>query len=210
MTAPQRRYTPEEYLAFERAAVERHEYFDGQIYAMSGVTRNHDRVVRSVYREFETKLSGRPCEYFTSNMRMKVSATGLYTYPDASALCGEPEFEDPEHVDVLLNPSVVVEVLSESTEGYDRGGKFAHYRRVPTLREYLLVAQNRVHAERYTPAGDPDAPWVRLEYDAPDDAVELSSLGVAIRLGDLYERVEFPVHPPRPRRVREPEPAEWA
>ena len=140
MTAPHHRFTPDEYLAFERAARDKHEYYDGQVYAMSGGTRNHDRIAVSATRELATQLRGRRCDVLTSDMRVKVSATGLYTYPDASALCSEPEFEDPRNVDVLLNPVLIVEVLSESTEGYNRGGKFAHYHRIATLQEYVLIA----------------------------------------------------------------------
>lgn len=206
MTSPQRSYTPEEYLELEFAAQDKHEYLDGRIYAMSGVNRNHVRIASAVNATLYTRLRGRPCESFTSDMQVKVSPTGLYTYPDASALCGEPHFEH-RRVDILLNPSLVVEVLSDSTEAYDRGAKFAHYRRIPSLREYVLIAQNRMHAERYTPAADPAAAWVRTDADGPDGVIELPSVGCVLRLADLYERVEFPVHPPGPRRVREPDPA---
>lgn len=206
MTAPQRIYTPAEYLELEFAAQDKHEYVDGRIYAMSGVNRNHVRIASAVNAALYTRLRGRPCESFTSDMQVKVSPTGLYTYPDASALCGEPHFEH-HRVDILLNPSLIVEVLSDSTEAYDRGAKFAHYRRIPSLREYVLISQNQVHAERYTPGTEPDAEWVRTDADGPSGVVELPSVGAVLHLADLYERVEFPVRPPGPRRVREPDPA---
>lgn len=210
MTAPQRLYTPEEYLDFERASEGKHEYLDGRVFAMSGITPNHDRIAGEITASLRVQLRGRPCESFTGEMRLKVSATGLYTYPDASALCGTPEFAWHQGVAMLLNPSLLVEVLSPSTEAYDRGAKFAHYRGLPSLREHLLVAQDYVHAERYVPSPAPDAAWVRADFDGPDAVVQLPSVGVRLRLGDLYERVEFPAHPahpPRPSRVREPEPA---
>src|SRR5919198_4874617 len=119
-------YTPEEYLALERAARHKSEYVNGRIYALAGASRAHNLIVVNVSAELRAQLRGRPCETYASDMRVKVSQTGLYTYPDVVVVCGEPRFEDAQ-VDTLLNPTVIIEVLSESTESYDRGEKFAHY-----------------------------------------------------------------------------------
>ncbi len=134
-----------------------------------------------------------------SEMRVRVHPTGLYTYPDVVAVCGEPEFADAT-TDTLLNPSVIVEVLSPSTEGYDRGEKFVHYRRVETLREYVLVAQDRMRVEHYTrDAADPER-WTLVELSAPGDALELPALACALPLRDLYERLELTPGPELPLR----------
>ena len=126
--------TPQEYLARERRAETKSEYLRGGVFAMSGASRNHNLVATNVAAELRQQLRDRDCEVHQSDMRVKISSTGLYTYPDVTVVCGEPEFED-EEVDTLLNPKVIVEVLSPSTADYDRGGKFTHYRRLPSLRE---------------------------------------------------------------------------
>lgn len=133
-------------------------------------------------------------------------ARGIDAGQGGPALCGDAELELEPGLETLLNPALIVEVLSPSTESYDRGKKFSLYRRISTLRGYVLVAQDRMHAERYTPAADPGAEWVRADADGPDGVIELTSVGCVLRLADLYEGVEFPVHPPGPRRVREPDP----
>lgn len=184
----QHRYTPEEYLALERKAEYKSEYLEGQIYAMTGASREHNLIAGNVFREFGTQLRGRPCEVYTSDMRVKVSPTGLYTYPDVVAVCGEPRFEDA-HVDTLLNPTLIVEVLSDSTEAYDRGKKSAHYRRLESLAEYVLIAQDRMHVERYARQREQ---WVLTEVSEPDGVLVLDSLGCTLRLQDIYERIEFP------------------
>jgi Uma2 family endonuclease len=140
MPASQSFASPAEYLALERAAEHRHEYVSGRVYAMTGASREHNVIATNTSRALGNQLSGRPCETYQSDMRVKVSETGMYTYPDVVVACGTPAFEDA-YVDTLLNPTVIIEVLSPSTEAYDRGEKFAHYRRLPSLREYLLIAQ---------------------------------------------------------------------
>ena len=136
---PKARFTPEEYLALERQAEYRSEFFHGEIFAMAGASREHNLIAGNVSRELGNQLKGRPCETYQSDMRVKVSDTGLYTYPDVVVACGELAFEDDE-VDTLLNPTLLIEVLSESTESYDRGKKFGYYRTIQSLAEYLLVA----------------------------------------------------------------------
>lgn len=188
MTLAQPIVTPAEYLALERSAREKSEYVNGRIYAMAGTSRVHSLIVTNVIRELSNELRGRPCEIHGSDMRVKVQHTGMYTYPDVVALCGEAQLEDAE-LDTLLNPSVIVEVLSPSTESYDRGEKFAHYRRLDTLQEYVLVAQVRHRVEHFRREGDH---WVLTEVSDADGTLTLSSLGCTLALADIYERVEFP------------------
>ena len=134
----QKHYTPEEYLALERQAQYKSEYYAGEIFAMAGASRWHNLIVTNVLRELSLQLKGRPCTTYPSAMRVKISPTGLYTYPDVTVVCGAARFEDTQQ-DTLLNPTLIVEVLSESTEAYDRGGKFAHYRKLNSLLEYVLI-----------------------------------------------------------------------
>lgn len=186
--------TPQEYLARERRAESKAEYVSGRVYAMTGASREHNLIALNIGRELSIQFRGRPCEAYVSDMRVKVTPTGMYTYPDVVAVCGPPEFED-EAVDTLLNPTVIVEVLSPSTEAYDRGEKFAHYRRLPLLREYVLVAQDRVRVEHYGRRGDNE--WVLTEHDALDDTLPLPALDAGLRLADIYERVApFGTEPP--------------
>lgn len=186
-TAMQPRYSPREYLALERAAEHKSEYVNGEIYAMAGATRAHNLLAGNAFAELRARLRGRPCEVYINDMRVKVSETGPYTYPDVAALCEAPRFED-SRADTLLNPSVIVEVLSESTERYDRGEKFAHYRRLESVREYVLVSQDRMRVELYTRQA---ANWLPSEFGGPDAEVPLPSLGCAVALRDLYERITF-------------------
>ena len=160
-----------------------------------GAQRSHVRVATNVVILLGTQLRGRSGEVFNDDMRIRVSATGLYTYPDVSALCGEPEFED-EEVDVLLNPTVLVEVLSKSTEAYDRGGKFDHYRSIPTLREYVLFEQDRARAEHYVRDGAPSDRWGLTVVRGLDATLELPAIGCTLALRDVYERVELLPDPP--------------
>src|SRR5690242_1556857 len=145
------RYTPEEYLAHERQAEHKSEYIAGQIIAMSGASRAHNRISVNLLRVLSSQTLDGPCETYGSDLRVKVSARGMYTYPDVTVVCGRQEFEDAQ-VDTLLNPTLIVEILSPSTEAYDRGAKFGYYRALPSLREYLLVAQDQVLLEHYVRA----------------------------------------------------------
>jgi Uma2 family endonuclease len=186
------RIPAEEYLALERRAEHRSELFDGRIRAMTGASRQHNRIVLNLVAALHAQLRGRPCEAFFSVFRIKVSGSGFYTYPDVAALCGEPRFED-DHLDTLLNPSVLVEVLSESTERYDRGEKFARYRRLDSLREYVLVSQDRMRVERFRRDGDF---WIFSESSGPEGELALEAIDCRVPLRDLYERVDFPDDPP--------------
>ena len=182
--------TPEQYLARERMAETKSEFFDGRTYAMSGASRSHARITTNLIAALHGQLRGRTCDVFTSDLKVRVSQTGLYTYPDATVVCGEAHFAD-DAFDVLLNPTLVVEVLSPSTEAYDRGQKFAHYMRLPSIREYVLVAQSRMRVERFTRRDDGQA-WVLTVAEGADATVDLPSIGCVLRVGDLYERVDLP------------------
>jgi Uma2 family endonuclease len=181
------RLTPAEYLALERKAEVRSEYLDGDMVAMSGGSREHNLIVGNIVGELRTHLKGRTCEVYPSDMRVNVSATGLYTYPDVTVVCGEPELQD-ERRDTLLNPTVIFEVLSESTESYDRGSKFAHYRKIPSLVEYVLVSQREYRIEQYVRQSD--GPWLRSEVRGLKSKLELPSLQCSIELAQIYERIE--------------------
>jgi len=191
-TQPKTHLTPEQYLEIERKAEYKSEYFRGEMYAMSGAREGHNLVASNLNAELVTQLRKRPCKAYMSDMRVHIASTGLYTYPDASALCGEPQFLDDTR-DTLLNPQVIVEVLSPSTEAYDRGRKFGQYRTIPSLREYLLISSERMSVEHFT-RGE-DGAWILRARNNPQDVVELTSLSVRIALADLYDKVDFAPEP---------------
>jgi Uma2 family endonuclease len=183
-----RRYTPQEYLALERRAAFKSEYLDGQIFAMAGASRAHNLVTGNIGRLLGTQLRDRECEVYASDMRVCVSETGLYTYPDVVAVCGTPEFQDDE-LDVLLNPTLIVEVLSPSTQSYDRTKKFDHYRSLESLQEYVLVSQDEVRVERFTRSG---GAWSMSVSSRLGETVRLSSIGCDVPLNEIYAKVAFP------------------
>ncbi len=187
LRAFKRVFTPQEYLTLERQAATKSEFFDGEIYAMAGASRKHVLVEGNLIRELGTRLKGRPCTVLTSNMRVRMGATGLYTYPDASVVCGQPVFEDIQG-DTLLNPTVLIEVLSPSTEAYDRGEKFSQYRRLASLREYVLIAQDRVLVEHYRRRGDL---WVIGDLRSLAEVLHLESIDCQIPLSEIYYQVEM-------------------
>ncbi len=185
---PDHFYTPEEYLIIERQAEFKSEYFAGEVFAMSGASENHNLIVVNIAAEIRQQFKGRHCKVYSSNMRVKVSLSGLYTYPDVIALCDEAQFDD-DHKDTLLNPTVIIEVLSKSTEAYDRGDKFGHYRKLDSLREYVLVAQNKYHIERYV--RQPDNQWLLSEVNMLEDNIEFESINFILALHEIYDRVEI-------------------
>jgi Uma2 family endonuclease len=186
-TLPKTSLSEEEYLSIERAAERKSEYLDGEMFAMSGAAPRHVAIVTNLVRELSTALRGRSCWVFSTDLRLRVSPTRLYTYPDAMVACGELRFAD-DRKDTLLNPSVVVEVLSESTQDWDRGGKFAHYRTLDSVTDYLLVAQDRHHVEMFSRRDD--GRWLFWETDRDEDRIDLPSVGASLRVGDLYEGVD--------------------
>jgi Uma2 family endonuclease len=188
-TQPKTFLTPEEYLEIEREAEYKSEYFQGEMFAMAGAGQAHNLLVANLVAGLHHQLRSRPCQLYPSDMRVRVPATGLYTYPDVVVVCGEPQFLD-EQRDTLLNPSLLVEVLSPSTEAYDRGRKFEHYRSIESFGEYLLVASDRVHADLYT--RQPDGRWMLTSAGRLEDSLDLESVGYRLALVDLYERVDLP------------------
>lgn len=191
MTAqPQPHITPEEYLAFERGSDTRHEYYAGVIVAMAGGTARHNRIAGSTYVSLYNQLRGRNCNIYPSDMRVKAIATNIYSYPDVTVTCGDEQFEDSRE-DSLLNPVVIIEVLSPSTEKFDRGKKFQSYRTIPSLREYILIAQDDYHIERFVRYGENT--WLLSEATGKDAYIEISATQCVLRLEEIYERVAFPV-----------------
>lgn len=182
--------SPQQYLEIERKANHKSEYFSGQMFAMAGASREHNLITGNVVGEMRQRLKGSPCETYPSDMRVLVPATGLYTYPDATVACGEPEFADG-NVDILLNPLVIVEVFSDSTENYDRGANFAQYQRIESLREYVLVSQDKPRVERYSRQAD-SGQWLYEKSDGIEAIVTLNALGFVLPLMEIYARVNFP------------------
>lgn len=172
--------TVAEYLAFERASKVKHEYVDGEVFAMVGGTRRHSLIASNVGRILGNLLKTGPCEVYQSDMRVKVEASDLYTYPDVSIACAERRFEDGERT--LLTPVALVEVLSPTTADWDRGGKATHYRTVPTVRDILLVAQDRPFIEHF--ARQTDGSWILRAHT--DGVVRLSGIEADLPLAEIY------------------------
>lgn len=186
-TAAQTYLTPEEYLAWERKADTKHEYLRGEIIAMSGASHAHSLIVTNISGELYIQLKGGTCEVHTNDIRVRTSPEISYFYPDVLVVCGEPRFED-NAFDTLLNPIVLVEVLSPSTQAYDRGEKFKHYQQLTSLREYILVSQGEVEVERYRRQG---TEWQPTEFRSLEDVLSLTSIDCELSLDDIYRRVEF-------------------
>jgi Uma2 family endonuclease len=197
MSLAEQRLTPQEYLELERQADCKSEYYAGCMYAMAGGREAHNLIVGNLVGELRHAFKGRPCKVYPSDMRVKATATGLYTYPDVSALCSPARFED-EVGDTLLNPSLLVEVLSESTERYDRGDKFEHYRRIASVTDYVLVAQDRMHIEHFV--RQVDGQWLMTELSEPLEVLTVQNLDCRVTLTEIYDKVELsrsrlPGHP---------------
>ena len=182
---PKTHYTLEEYLELERSTRAKHELFRGEIFDMGGASEAHNLIVLNVGADFRHKLRGKPCRVYPSDMRVKVSPTGLYTYPDVVVVCGQPQFEQPG--ETLLNPTLLVEVLSESSEAYDRGKKSEQYRTLSTLTSYLLIAQDRVLVEHYS--RQPGDRWLLHAANRLEDTVAIASLGCELPLSEVYFNV---------------------
>ncbi|MEW6208413.1 MAG: Uma2 family endonuclease [Acidobacteriota bacterium] len=188
-------FTPDEYLAFEREAEERHEWLDGLIYAMAGESPDHSLINANLIATLNLQLKGRPCAVFSPNMKVysrlpsDASLKGLFSYPDVTIVCGKPVYHD-EHRDVLINPQVIIEVLSKSTEAYDRGEKFERYQVNRSLTDYLLVSQYRPSIVHY--ARKAKGRW---EYSSETDmtgSLDIASIQCRLLLADVYDRIEFP------------------
>lgn len=191
--------TAADYLALERAAATKSEFCDGEIFAMAGTSKNHARIVMNFSRELSNLLKGRKCEPFANDLRVKVETSGLYTYPDLLVVCDDAQFED-SHLDTLLNPTLIIEVLSDSTEQYDRVKKFDFYRAMPSLHEYVLVSQSAPRVEQFLRS--PDADWIYRVTTDPAASVLFPSIDCQVAISEIYDRVEFPQDltvPPDPR-----------
>ena len=181
--------TPEEYLRMERASQEKHEYYRGEVFAMTGASRDHNLIAQNTSRQLGNQLDEHPCEVYQSDMRVKIPTTGAYTYPDVVVVCGKPEFEDGE-LDTLLNPTVIIEVLSSSTEKYDRGRKALYYRSIASLKEYVLIAQDSVQVEHY---GRQENQWSLTDISSIDATLTLASISCSINIRDIYKKVNFDI-----------------
>lgn len=180
-------FTPEEYLSLEQQSELRHEFLDGCVYAMAGESPTHSTICFNLAVAVGSRIKSTPCRGFSPNMKVRAGERGLYAYPDLMIVCGEPVFQDG-HTDVLLNPTVIFEVLPPSTAAYDRGEKFARYRaQIETLTDYVLVAQDAPHIERHT--RQPDGSWARAESDGIEAALSLPSIGCELPLSEIYSRV---------------------
>jgi Uma2 family endonuclease len=184
-----KRYTVAEYLAMERASETKHEYFDGEIFAMAGASEPHNLIAWNIGGELHHRLKNGSCRAYVSDMRVRCPS-GLRTYPDVSVVCGGPQFEDDRR-DTLLNPLAIFEVLSPSTEKYDRGNKFENYQAIPSLREYVLIHQDRMRVEHFSRREGGDE-WVLRVITDPASAVRFQSLDCEVPLSELYAKVEFP------------------
>lgn len=180
--------TPEEYLAAERLSETRSEYLDGGVYPMTGASLNHGRIVLNVATELSLQLRERECDVLVADMKVRLQESRKFFYPDVSVLCGEPHFHD-ERTDIILNPDIVVEVLSPSTEAFDRGAKFQAYRTIESLKEYLLVSQGTPLIEQYV-RGD-DGKWTLTTAAGLESSLTLPSVECTLNLAAVYKRVEF-------------------
>jgi Uma2 family endonuclease len=185
---PRQRFSPEEYLALERKAEYKNEFLDGEIIAMTGASEAHNLIVVNIVTALAGQLKTRPCKVYSSDMRVDLRERGFYAYPDVIVVCGESKLRDGE-MDNLLNPTVIIEVLSKSTEDYDRGRKFVKYRAIESLVEYVLIAQDRVHVEQYVRQANGE--WVLSETDELTQTMSLGSVECSIRLVDVYDKVTF-------------------
>ncbi len=193
--------TPKEYLEMERLAPSRNEYYAGAMYAMAGASRRHVFIVTNVVASLGGQLKGGRCSAFANDLRVKVSTHGLYSYPDIGVVCGKGRYED-KHGDTLLNPAVIVEVISDSTESYDRGRKFEMYRTLESLTDHLLVAQDEPLVEHFSRMSD--GRWALSEHKGMDAAVAIASIDCTLPLADIYDKIDFDADQPVLRLVKEP------
>ena len=185
---PQHHFTVDEYLAFERTSDSRHEYYAGNIYVMVGGTEPHNLIAGNAFYCLKSQLRSRPCKVYTSDMRLKIAPTGLYTYPDVMALCGEVKLAD-DCRDMIENPQIVVEVLSPSTEAYDRGTKLDHYKRLESVTDCILISQDARRVEHH--ARGTDGRWRKTNVTG-SGIIRLASLGCEIPLDEIYDQIELP------------------
>ncbi|MDI6802653.1 MAG: Uma2 family endonuclease [Bacteroidota bacterium] len=182
--------TPDEYLAIERKADIKSEYYNGEMFALAGASEKHELICGNTFAAIHQLVEEKPCKVYSSNMRIWIEKSGLYTYPDISIVCGKTEFVDSK-VDTLKNPVTVTEVLSDSTEKYDRSQKFKFYMSIPTLKEYILISQNKIILEQFIKDEKKDNEWILRIYDKLEDSFEIYSIKEKINLKDIYDKIEF-------------------
>jgi Uma2 family endonuclease len=201
MGLPKTILTEDEYLAFERAAEDRHIYVDGEVFAMAGESGEHADISTNIVISLGTQLDDSPCRVRTGNSRVRSGPLpksprrprGLYFYPDIFVVCDEPKYLD-DHKDVVLNPKVIFEILSESTEAFDRGGKFTRYQDYnPTLTDYILVSQDRARIEQYQ--RQKDGAWKYTRFDGLKAVVKIDSIKCKLKSAEVYKRIKFKTHP---------------
>ena len=182
-------YTLEEYAELEKNSEERLEFFEGNVWSMAGASPKHEDIVSNTITELKTRTRGRGCKVFGSNLRVKVPVYQPYSYPDVTALCEQPIYENFYGLEVLVNPALIVEVLSPSTEAFDLNVKFTYYKSIESLTEYLLIAQDFPHVALYTKQNE--EVWLHREYNDLQAKVYLSSLDCQISLAEIYLDIEF-------------------
>ncbi|WP_425618828.1 Uma2 family endonuclease [Anatilimnocola sp. NA78] len=187
-TAPNRQFTVEEYLAREERSELKHEYYRGEIFAMTGASFRHVQIHGNAYAALHTKLRGKPCQPLGSDMRLSVNAAGLFTYPDISVVCGEPKF-DPRNANTITNPTLLIEILSPSTERYDRTTKFGFYRKIPSLQEYVLISQHEALIEKFT--RDVNDEWKFTDAVGLEATLNFHSIACELTLAEIYDGVEL-------------------
>jgi Uma2 family endonuclease len=185
---PHHLMTPEEYLVFEEQSEEKHEYYGGNLVALAGGNRIHSIICSNINASFHRQVRERPCVVYTSDMKIKAEQPRKYMYPDVAVVCGESRFEDATQR-VLLNPTVVIEVLSDSTEKHDRGKKFQYYRSIESFQEYVLVAQDTRHVDHYTKQSD--NLWLLTSFDQEDAYLQLASINCTLTIKEIYEKVQL-------------------
>ena len=186
---PKERFTLEEYIEFDKNSEERYEYFDGVVVSMSGGTLAHNRIARNLTTGLTNRLGGQGCEVLPADMRIKVPKAPPYRYADLVVVCGQPIIESVQGLDVLVNPALIVEILSESTEAYDRGKKFVSYQSIGTFREYLLIAQDRPYITHYMRQSDES--WLRTDIEDLDSEIKFTTLSCTLSLKEIYSLVDF-------------------
>jgi Uma2 family endonuclease len=178
----------EEYLEMERAALDKHEYYQGEVFAMSGASLRHNRIAVNTLTDLANKLKDKSCQPYGSDMRIHIPKNTLYTYPDISIICGDAELTD-DKFDTATNPSVIIELLSKSTRNYDRFEKFSLYREIASLKEYILIDTQRVHVEKHI--RNADNSWQLTDYYSLNDMFIISAVNVSVSLADVYAGISF-------------------
>jgi Uma2 family endonuclease len=187
---PQRKYiSPEEYLTAERESLEKHEYFEGEIFQKAGSSRKHSLITSNINASLNIQLKTRDCQVHTSDLRVHIPKTGLFTYPDVSVVCGKPQVLPDAYLDTLTNPILIIEVLSPSTADYDKGAKFEHYRTIESLCEYVLVWQDKKRVASYTKQSDEN--WLLRDFIGEEAEIVLSSIECTLTMDDIYDKVDF-------------------